>query len=72
MRQIVIDEKYCKGCYLCISQCDKEVLVVSDNRNTKGYLTPEAQELENCVGCLRCEMICPDMAITVEGLDDEK
>jgi 2-oxoglutarate ferredoxin oxidoreductase subunit delta len=72
LRQIVIDEKYCKGCYLCISQYDKEVLVVSDNRNIKGYLTPEAQELENCIGCLRCEMICPDMAITVEGFDNEK
>ena len=72
MRQIVIDEKYCKGCYLCVSQCDEAVLAVSDNRNAKGYLTPEAKELENCIGCLRCEMICPDMAITVEGLDNEK
>lgn len=72
MRQIVIDEKYCKGCYLCISECTKEVLAVSDTRNAKGYLIPEANKLEDCIGCLRCEMICPDMAITVEGLDDEK
>jgi NAD-dependent dihydropyrimidine dehydrogenase PreA subunit len=34
-------------------------------------LVPEAREPENCSGCLQCEMICPDMAIIVEGQNDE-
>ena len=72
MKKIIVDEAYCKGCHLCISQCRKAVLAVSCTRNTKGYMVPEARDPENCSGCLLCEMICPDMAITVEGQDDEK
>ena len=72
MRQINVDEQYCKGCHLCISQCKKEVLAVSSKRNAKGYLIPEARTPQECIGCSQCEMICPDMAITVEGQDDEK
>ncbi|MBW2408831.1 MAG: 4Fe-4S binding protein [Deltaproteobacteria bacterium] len=72
MKKIVVDEAYCKGCHLCISQCRKAVLAVSDIRNAKGYLVPQADEPENCTGCLQCEMICPDMAIVVEDAADEK
>jgi len=72
LKKIIVDETYCKGCHLCISQCRKAVLAVSCIRNAKGYLIPEAREPENCSGCLQCEMICPDMAIIVEGQNDEE
>lgn len=72
MKKIIVDETFCKGCHLCISQCRKAVLAVSDLRNAKGYLIPQATEPENCTGCLLCEMICPDMAIAVEESADEK
>jgi 2-oxoglutarate ferredoxin oxidoreductase subunit delta len=48
------------------------VLTVSCIRNAKGYLIPEVKMPEECSGCLNCEMICPDMAITVEGDENEK
>jgi 2-oxoglutarate ferredoxin oxidoreductase subunit delta len=72
LKRIIIDETYCKGCKLCIDQCPKEVFENSSKRNPKGYLIPNVAHAENCVACLLCEMICPDMAITVEDLDHEK
>lgn len=56
---------------MCISQCESEVLATSKNRNAKGYLATEAADPDKCTGCMRCELICPDMAITVEDVDDE-
>jgi 2-oxoglutarate ferredoxin oxidoreductase subunit delta len=63
--RIIIDNKYCKGCKLCIEVCPKSVYELSDLRNAKGYLMPAAAREKDCVGCLLCEMTCPDMAITV-------
>jgi 2-oxoglutarate ferredoxin oxidoreductase subunit delta len=71
LKRIVVDQQYCKGCYLCISQCESDVLNISKNRNAKGYLVTEASDPDKCIGCMRCELICPDMAITVEDVDDE-
>ena len=56
---------------MCIDQCDSGVLSTSQNRNAKGYLATEASDPDSCSGCMRCEMICPDMAITVEDVGDE-
>lgn len=69
---IVIDALCCKGCHLCIEQCPKEVLEVSRQRNTKGYLMPVAARIKTCIGCMLCELICPDLALTVEESNNEK
>lgn len=69
---IVIDADACKGCHLCIDQCPQDILEVSRNRSVKGYLMPMAKGVDDCITCMRCEMICPDLAITVEGVEDEK
>ena len=72
MNRIIIDEIYCKGCHICIDQCPKDVLAVSEKRSPKGYLIPYALRPEDCIACMMCEMICLDMAITVEALKNEK
>ena len=72
MKRIIIDETYCKGCKLCIDQCPKKVFENSSTRNPKGYLIPEVARAEDCIACRLCEMLCPDMAITVEVDEDEK
>jgi 2-oxoglutarate ferredoxin oxidoreductase subunit delta len=72
LNKICIDENYCKGCHLCVDQCPKNVLKVSNRRNARGYLVPEACDSENCTGCRLCEMICPDMAVSLEKKEDEK
>ncbi|MGP8051106.1 MAG: ferredoxin family protein [Desulfobaccales bacterium] len=69
---IVIDPKACKGCHLCIDQCPQGVFEVSQTRSPKGYLMPQVAALEACSDCRLCEMLCPDLAITVEGQADEK
>ena len=72
VKQICIDENYCKGCYLCIEQCPTAVYEISSKRNAKGYLVPEIARFEDCTGCMLCELTCPDMAITVEKEENEK
>ncbi len=72
---ITIDAGVCKGCRLCVDQCPKQVLRVSEERNEKGYLLPWVADISACIACLMCEMICPDMALEVilgEGGKDEK
>ena len=55
-----------------MEQCPKAVYEISAKRNAKGYLVPEVARLEDCTGCMLCELTCPDMAITVEKDKDEK
>lgn len=71
-KAIDIDPKVCKGCLLCVDQCPHKVLEVSHERSAKGSLMPQAVSVEKCSHCLMCEMICPDMAITVEVAENEK
>ncbi len=69
---ITIDGQACKGCHLCVDQCPENVLEVSGVRNAKGYVMPSPTAIDKCIRCLLCEMICPDLAITVEVAEDEK
>jgi 2-oxoglutarate ferredoxin oxidoreductase subunit delta len=62
----------CKGCGFCIEFCPNDVLVESEDFNIKGYHPPEAKEPEKCISCQLCELICPDFAIFVVALDEEK
>ncbi len=63
---ITIDSAACKGCGICIDNCKGSVLEFSKKRNTKGYLYPESVNINDCVFCLNCELLCPDMAIEVK------
>ena len=65
MDHIHIDSTACKGCHLCVDQCPKGVLTVSERRNAKGYLLPQVGDIAACIGCLNCELICPDLALEV-------
>jgi 2-oxoglutarate ferredoxin oxidoreductase subunit delta len=59
---VIIDDR-CKGCNFCVEYCPNNVLVLSDNFNTKGYHPPYVKETEKCVDCGFCRMICPEFAI---------
>jgi len=53
----------CKGCAFCVEYCPKDVLVMSEEFNVKGYHPPKVVKSGECVNCNLCEMICPDFAI---------
>lgn len=59
--KITINNKYCKGCENCIEFCPKGVLILNS------FLKAEVQKEEDCIGCLKCEYVCPDYAIFVNS-----
>jgi 2-oxoglutarate ferredoxin oxidoreductase subunit delta len=61
----------CKGCGFCVEYCPKEVLVMSEEFNVKGYHPPEVVKEGLCINCSLCEMICPDFAIYSVETDEE-
>lgn len=62
---IEVNEVYCKGCELCISECPQHVLTLDMGRLTpKGY-HPVALIGEGCTGCGICAIMCPEAALTV-------
>ena len=67
MITITIDKAFCKGCSLCIESCPMEVLAISMERGSAGFLVPEATKPEACTRCMMCELVCPDFAIVVGG-----
>jgi 2-oxoglutarate ferredoxin oxidoreductase subunit delta len=64
MAKIKIDRARCKGCYLCIVNCPKGLIKVSDEINIKG-VKPVISAGGKCNGCTFCAIICPDGAIKV-------
>jgi 2-oxoglutarate ferredoxin oxidoreductase subunit delta len=66
MSHVVIDEDRCKGCTLCNPACPKEILVMAEKFNAKGYHPAALRDPEAaCTGCALCARMCPDVAITV-------
>ncbi len=67
MARIIVDEKVCKGCSMCINACPKNIIALAKDRlNAKGYHPAELTDEAACVGCAACATMCPDTAITVE------
>ncbi|MBA4420722.1 MAG: 4Fe-4S ferredoxin [Anaerolinea sp.] len=63
--RIVVDDRYCKGCELCITECPQDVLELDMSRLTsKGY-HPVHLKGPGCTGCAVCAIVCPEAAITV-------
>lgn len=61
--KITVKENWCKSCGICINYCPKNVLVAND----KGV--PVAENIDDCIKCMLCELRCPDFAITVENIE---
>ncbi|MCK5239982.1 MAG: 4Fe-4S binding protein [Candidatus Thorarchaeota archaeon] len=68
---LVILQEHCKQCELCIAFCPKNVLCFDETKyNRKSYHPVTACDIEACVNCGFCEMICPDMAIFLAEKED--
>jgi 2-oxoglutarate ferredoxin oxidoreductase subunit delta len=62
---IEIKEDWCKGCGICIERCPVGALEESDHINKKGIRPPQLKKDNKCNNCRLCELICPDLAITI-------
>ncbi|MGC8809542.1 MAG: 4Fe-4S binding protein, partial [bacterium] len=51
MPKLYVEEKYCKGCGICIEFCPAKVLQFSKKINSRGYFPPESNNMEKCKKC---------------------
>ena len=64
--RIEINESWCKGCKICVEVCPKKVLKMED-------FVARVDNIDNCIECMLCEVLCPDFAIIVhEGKKKNK
>jgi len=59
--EIEIIERYCKGCSICVEFCPTKVLALD------GFVV-KVENADACIGCMQCELRCPDFAIKVHKL----
>ena len=74
---VQIKDDRCKGCAICVEICPKHVLAMSKEPMASGYLLAQVITRKpaeggsasggKCIGCMECEMHCPDLAIEVIG-----
>ena len=69
---IEVRQDWCKGCNICIDRCPVDALEESDKLNKRGIRPPKLKEKNECNYCRLCELICPDLAITVIPEEDDK
>ena len=69
MTRVVVNASWCKGCYLCVSVCPREVLAIDSERWNGSFHAIYARQPERCTACRNCELFCPDLAIEV--IEDE-
>lgn len=68
MPRIIVDDRYCKGCGLCVGVCPRGIIELDTSRITaKGYHPARIAEgsESQCTACGTCYLMCPDVAITV-------
>ncbi|MFC1503949.1 ferredoxin family protein [Spirochaetota bacterium] len=70
MAKVIIKKDLCKGCQFCINVCPRNVLRLSGNINTLGYIYAEYTG-EGCIGCGFCYYFCPEID-AVEVYKEEK
>lgn len=60
-----VDETRCKACDVCVSVCPAGVLAMrQEPTSTLGAMVSIIAK-DSCIGCMDCELSCPDFAIYV-------
>ena len=62
-KTLVINEKWCKACGICVAFCPKNVLSLE----SKVKIVNE----NDCIYCGQCEQRCPDYAIYVKEEEND-
>ena len=67
-----INTDNCKACDICVSVCPAGVLaMVYADSSTLGAMI-SVEHPESCIGCMECELHCPDFAIFVADKKEYK
>lgn len=67
---VTFKEDLCKGCELCVSVCPVKIIALKDDvLNKKGYHPAGIVEMDKCIACISCALMCPDLVISVEKID---
>jgi 2-oxoglutarate ferredoxin oxidoreductase subunit delta len=70
--RLTFENEVCKGCELCISVCPVNILSLDKDRiNKSGYNLISVSDMDKCIACAQCAIICPDSVITVEAIGNE-
>ncbi len=64
--RIAVKEDWCKGCHICVQVCPQHVLEVDPKAYLRGFHPVRVARPEDCTVCQQCELLCPDLAITVQ------
>jgi NAD-dependent dihydropyrimidine dehydrogenase PreA subunit len=67
MATVVIEEKGCRDCSLCVDICPTKVL----ERDEPAALA-RVVRAQDCIGCTSCQYICPSRCITVGDVAVQK
>ena len=70
MDKIKLNGSWCKGCGLCIEICPKNVYDRESKVSTKGFREIIIKNPDTCNQCQLCELLCPDLAITIEQIKE--
>jgi 2-oxoglutarate ferredoxin oxidoreductase subunit delta len=65
MAKIKFDQDRCKGCELCTTVCPKEIVIIDDKINVKGFHPATVSDEDECIACGFCASICPDVVIEI-------
>ena len=67
--KVTFDDDACKGCELCVAVCPVKIIALNKEKiNDKGYSPAHVVEMEKCIACGNCAIMCPDSVIRVERL----
>lgn len=70
--RLTFNNEACKGCDLCTHFCPVDILYLDKDRmNSHGYNLISVTDMDKCIACAQCAIICPDSVITVEVLRHE-
>ena len=65
MKKAKINPENCKSCEVCMTNCPKGAISMTDEINSRGYKHITVDQ-GKCIGCGICYIVCPDAVFTID------